>query len=129
MVLNTWLERPFRSTGPFFLFIFTAVCCVQAVPITWVGACRRVAKSTGASVVTTLADMDGQESFDASSLGQADEVIVTDQVSPSTALPCGFNHLHLSGCCGAADDASMLWRLSVMLFDREDSGAQLAAGL
>lgn len=38
------------------------------------GGCRRVAKSTGASVVTTLADMDGKESFDASSLGQADEV-------------------------------------------------------
>lgn len=36
--------------------------------------CRRVAKSTGASVVTTLADMDGKESFDASSLGQCDEV-------------------------------------------------------
>ncbi|DBA65756.1 hypothetical protein WJX79_009860 [Trebouxia sp. C0005] len=36
---------------------------------------RRVAKSTGASVVTTLADMDGKESFDASSLGQCDEVV------------------------------------------------------
>ena len=40
------------------------VCCCN----------RRVAKSTGATVVTTLADMDGQESYDASSLGQADEV-------------------------------------------------------
>jgi len=39
--------------------------------------CRRVAKSTGASVVTTLADMDGKESFDASSLGQCDEVPAT----------------------------------------------------
>ena len=38
---------------------------------------RRVAKSTGASVVTTLADMDGKESFDASSLGQCDEVPAT----------------------------------------------------
>lgn len=44
--------------------------------------CRRVAKSTGASVVTTLADMDGQESFDASSLGQADEVIVKHKMIP-----------------------------------------------
>ena len=35
-----------------------------------------MAKSTGASVVTTLADMDGAESFDASSLGQADEVMI-----------------------------------------------------
>lgn len=46
--------------------------------------CRRVAKSTGASVVTTLADMDGQESFDASSLGQAEEVISQDKCLPQS---------------------------------------------
>ena len=48
--------------------------------------CRRVAKSTGASVVTTLADMDGKESFDASSLGQADEVITNVQDVPETTV-------------------------------------------
>lgn len=36
---------------------------------------RRVAKATGASIVMTLADMDGNETFDASSLGYADEVV------------------------------------------------------
>jgi hypothetical protein len=35
---------------------------------------RRVAKATGASVVLTLADMEGNETFDASNLGSADEV-------------------------------------------------------
>jgi hypothetical protein len=34
-----------------------------------------VAKATGASIVMTLADMDGNESFDASSLGSAEEVV------------------------------------------------------
>ena len=35
---------------------------------------RRVAKATGATVVTTLADMDGNEAFDPEALGAADEV-------------------------------------------------------
>lgn len=35
---------------------------------------RRIAKSTGASIVTTLADMEGNETFDPSVLGEADEV-------------------------------------------------------
>lgn len=35
---------------------------------------RRVARATGATVISTLADMDGNESFDASMLGQADKV-------------------------------------------------------
>lgn len=34
---------------------------------------RRIAKSTGATVVSTLADLDGNESFDASALGTAEE--------------------------------------------------------
>jgi T-complex protein 1 subunit alpha len=33
-----------------------------------------VAKATGAQVVLTLADMDGNETFDASALGSAEEV-------------------------------------------------------
>ncbi|CAM9789208.1 unnamed protein product [Ectocarpus sp. 6 AP-2014] len=35
---------------------------------------RRIAKATGASIVTTLADMEGNETFDPEVLGQADEV-------------------------------------------------------
>ncbi|CAM9823681.1 unnamed protein product [Ascophyllum nodosum] len=35
---------------------------------------RRIAKTTGASIVTTLADMEGNESFDAEMLGEAEEV-------------------------------------------------------
>ena len=40
----------------------------------WLRVRRRVAKSTGATVVTTLADMEGNETFEASALGSADEV-------------------------------------------------------
>ena len=36
--------------------------------------CRRVAKATGGSIVVTLADMEGNEAFDASCLGTADAV-------------------------------------------------------
>jgi hypothetical protein len=36
---------------------------------------RRIAKATGAQVVLTLADMEGNESFDASCLGEAEEVL------------------------------------------------------
>ncbi|EIE25510.1 T-complex protein 1 [Coccomyxa subellipsoidea C-169] len=36
---------------------------------------RRVAKATGAQMVLTLADMDGNETFDASALGTAEEVV------------------------------------------------------
>ena len=39
-----------------------------------VGCHRRIAKATGGQVVLTLADMDGQETFDASTLGTASEV-------------------------------------------------------
>ncbi|KAG6504955.1 hypothetical protein ZIOFF_037303 [Zingiber officinale] len=36
---------------------------------------RHVAKATGATVVTTFADMEGEETFDATFLGHADEVV------------------------------------------------------
>ncbi|KAI3428775.1 hypothetical protein D9Q98_007596 [Chlorella vulgaris] len=36
---------------------------------------RRVAKATGASIVTTLADMDGNETFDPANLGAAEQVV------------------------------------------------------
>lgn len=36
---------------------------------------RRIAKATGATLVSALSDLNGDEKFDASSLGQADEVV------------------------------------------------------
>lgn len=36
---------------------------------------RRIAKATGATLLSTLANLDGEESFEASSLGTADEVV------------------------------------------------------
>jgi T-complex protein 1 subunit alpha len=36
---------------------------------------RRIAKATGASIVLTLADMEGNETFDPAALGEADEVV------------------------------------------------------
>ncbi|KXL45755.1 hypothetical protein M433DRAFT_66632 [Acidomyces richmondensis BFW] len=36
---------------------------------------RRIAKATGATMVSTLADMNGDESFDPKNLGQAEEVV------------------------------------------------------
>lgn len=41
--------------------------------------CRRIAKATGGQVVMALADMDGNESFEASSLGTAEEVGLSSQ--------------------------------------------------
>ena len=37
---------------------------------------RRIAKATGGSIVVTLADMEGNEAFDAANLGTADVVEV-----------------------------------------------------
>lgn len=47
---------------------------------------RRVAKATGAQMVLTLADMDGNETFDASALGTAEEV----RLSCEHSLPPGL---------------------------------------
>ena len=55
-----------------------APCEHSAVPGTDSAQCvsrrRRIAKATGATMVLTLADMDGNESFDPSLLGTAEEV-------------------------------------------------------
>ncbi len=55
---------------------------------------RRIAKATGATMVLTLADMDGNESFDPSLLGAAEEV---------SAAVVASSTLQLLGCfCTAA---------------------------
>lgn len=41
---------------------------------------RRIAKATGASIVTTLADMEGNETFDVGVLGEAEEVSMAAHV-------------------------------------------------
>lgn len=46
---------------------------------------KRVARVTGATVVLTLADMDGNEAFDAANLGSADEV-VEERVADDTMV-------------------------------------------
>ena len=56
----------------------------------------RIAKATGGTLVTTLGDLDGNESFDAAQLGSADCV---EQVSVAP-LAIAFEHLNnrLDGC-------------------------------
>ena len=49
---------------------------------------RHVAKATGATVVTTLADMEGNETFDASNLGSAEEVCLRSTSGQTLVLLC-----------------------------------------
>ena len=75
--------------------------------------CRRVAKSTGASVVTTLADMDGKESFDASSLGQCDEVPAT---RPCMLSALCTNLFYASAACSGSNALCLRVVLVLSLF-------------
>ncbi len=53
-----------------------APCMLFSCELTEIMCCRRrIAKATGGQMVLTLADMDGQETFEASALGTAAEVI------------------------------------------------------
>lgn len=71
---------------------------------------RRIAKATGATLLSTLANLDGEESFEASSLGSADEVVQsrvgddelilvkgTKVVSSSSVILRGANGVLASG--------------------------------
>jgi hypothetical protein len=69
------------------------------VPKTWFSMpcfhCRRrIAKATGGQVVMALADMDGNETFEASNLGTADEVAppVPTACNPSALWKSSFEH-------------------------------------
>eukprot|EP00878_Enallax_costatus_P002922 GHUV01003117.1.p1 GENE.GHUV01003117.1~~GHUV01003117.1.p1 ORF type:complete len:548 (+),score=177.69 GHUV01003117.1:252-1895(+) len=55
-------------------FVEAGVLAVRRVPK---DDLKRIAKATGGQVVLTLADMDGNETFDASTLGSAEEVVET----------------------------------------------------
>ena len=51
---------------------------------------RRIAKATGATLVSTLSDLNGDEKFDASNLGHAEEVAqerISDDVASSSGAP------------------------------------------
>jgi hypothetical protein len=50
------------------------LCCAACAMPCCAVLCRRIAKATGGRVVLTLADMDGNETFDPAALGTADEV-------------------------------------------------------
>lgn len=70
--------------------------CVSPCPL-----CRRIAKATGGRVVLTLADMEGNETFDPSALGTADEVAeirVADDAMVSVL--------------GGGQDGTALWALN-----------------
>lgn len=54
---------------------------------------RRIAKATGATIVTTLADMEGNETFDPVVLGEAEEVskvalVTLGCVPPAKSCSC-----------------------------------------
>ena len=63
-------------------------------------SCRRIAKATGGRVVLTLADMEGNETFDPAALGTADEVAeirVADDAMVSQGAWHGAHGVHALG--------------------------------
>lgn len=81
---------------------------------------RRIAKSTGASIVTTLADMEGNETFDPSVLGEADEVSGRDI---QRCNPCGgpFDSLDYS----VANETMLTLALSTVYEQRGRPGVRV----
>ncbi|KAL6744779.1 chaperonin complex component [Haematococcus lacustris] len=73
---------------------------------------KRIARATGATVVTTLADMEGSETFDAASLGQAEEVY-EERVSDDTMLV-------ISGCSTARAATLLLRGANDYMLDEMD---------
>lgn len=56
---------------------------------------RRIARATGASLVSTLANLEGEETFEASALGTADEVVQT-RISDDECILVKGTRQHLS---------------------------------
>ncbi|KAF2672458.1 t-complex protein-like protein 1 [Microthyrium microscopicum] len=56
---------------------------------------RRIAKATGAQLISTLSDLNGDEKFEASSLGQADEV-VQEKISDDECILVKGTKVHSS---------------------------------
>ncbi|RMX71605.1 hypothetical protein D0869_15466 [Hortaea werneckii] len=57
---------------------------------------RRIAKATGATMVSTLADMNGDEGFDKANLGQAEEV-VQERISDDECILVKGPKVHTAG--------------------------------
>ncbi|KAL4532137.1 hypothetical protein Ndes2437B_g02559 [Nannochloris sp. 'desiccata'] len=53
---------------------------------------RRVARSSGATIITTLADMDGNETFDPAALGTAEEVVEESVADNDMIMVRGCTH-------------------------------------
>ncbi|KAF6250936.1 chaperonin complex component [Scenedesmus sp. NREL 46B-D3] len=96
-------------------FVEAGVLAVRRVPK---DDLKRIAKATGAQVVLTLADMEGNESFDAGCLGEAEEVVekrVADDAMvmisgaktsrAATLLLRGANDMHLDEMDRSLHDA------------------------
>ena len=77
----------------FFLIVIVTV---------FLNKCRRVAKATGASIVLSLADAEASETFEASSLGTADEVrkCSASYIPFPSCLPLQFLENKAYGCEG-----------------------------
>ena len=61
----------------------------------WPHSCSRIAKATGATMVMTLADMEGNETFDPAHLGSAEEVVeerVADDNMIMIKVGAGLRH-------------------------------------
>lgn len=65
---------------------------------------RRIAKATGASIVTTLADMEGNETFDPEVLGDAEEVSRAIMSFSLAGTNSGSVHSHAGGAQFSGDD-------------------------
>ena len=68
------------------------LCCCACPEFDKFKCRRRIAKATGGQVVMALADMDGNETFEASNLGTAEEVGSSSQI----LVPLGCVRLAMS---------------------------------
>lgn len=76
---------------------------------------RRIAKATGATLLSSLANLDGDESFEASSLGNADEVVQSRVGDDELILVKGTkvvssSSVVLRGANGGSDQSDLVCR-------------------
>ncbi|KAG2567871.1 hypothetical protein PVAP13_7NG274100 [Panicum virgatum] len=83
---------------------------------------RHVAKATGATMITTFADMEGEETFDSSFLGHADEVVEERIADDDVILVKGTKNTSAVVAGGGAVEAALsvyLENLATTLGSRE----------
>lgn len=73
---------------------------------------RRIAKATGATLISSLANLEGDETFEASSLGSAEEVVQERISDDELILVKGTKVQNSSSIIlrGANGKFSLLWR-------------------